>query len=365
MIDIVNTFKTQYDQRILLAGLVNPRNKPLDQGVKVEQIVSYDRSSTIRRLYTWSWSFLQILFLVKWKYRDAHLFLVSNPPLATLLPLFCSNSYSLLIYDIYPDTLVEYRILKRTSFLAKLWQWGNKKVFSKAQQIFTITESMKNRLCQYTIDQQKIRVVPVWTDNSFFKPIDKPENPFLAKLGLADRFIVLYSGNLGHTHQVEILIELARKTTREELYFLIIGEGEKEKLIREKIVAYGLKNCRLLPWQPTEVLPYSLSAADLAVVSLGRQASKLSIPSKTYNFLSVGAPIMGISDPGSELSQLIKRHRVGANFSEEELESMLFFIEEVLDNPAQQLELKENASLASKAYGPENAKLFLEGAFTS
>ena len=364
MVDIINQYAPHYEECVLLTGLLNPRNNQLQKKVKVEPIITYDRKSTWRRLFTWSWGTIQVLFKLWFRHRKAELFIVSNPPFAPLLPLFLPHPFSLLIYDIYPDALVEYQIIQKNSRLVKIWKWVNKKVFAKARKIFTITESMKACLKQYTSAPNRIQVIPVWTDNRFFSPIAKKDNPFIRDLGLEDKFVVLYSGNLGYTHDVEVLVELAALSTRPELYFLIIGEGDKQKLIQEKIIAQNLSNCRWMPWQPTEMLPFSLSAADVAVVTLGQEASKLSIPSKTFNFMSVGAPLLTIADPLSELSQVVNRHEIGANYPPDAVIEMLQFIEKLLDDPNYHDQLKTNARKASQAYGPDNARLFLEDSFT-
>lgn len=365
MVDIINQYAPHYEECILLTGLLNPRNNQLQEKVKIEPIITYNRQSTARRLFTWTCGTIQVLLKLWFRHRKAELFIVSNPPFSTLIPLVSSHSFSLLIYDIYPDALVEYRILKENSPLVKMWKWANRKVFAKAKKIFTITESMQLCLERYISEPNRIKVVPVWTDNRFFSPIAKKENPFIRDMGLEDKFVVLYSGNLGYTHDVEILVELAAQATRPELYFLIIGEGDKQKLVQDKIALYNLQNCRWLPWQPTEMLPYSLSAADLAVVTLGREASKLSIPSKTFNFMSVGVPILTIADPFSELSQLVKRHEMGANYRPDAVAAMLQFIEQLLDNPDYHDQLKVNARKASQSYGPDNARLFWDNSFTS
>ena len=60
---------------------------------------------------------MKILFLIKFKYPKAHLFLVSNPPFTAWIPLFCKNSYDILIYDVYPDALVEFGYFKQNSWI--------------------------------------------------------------------------------------------------------------------------------------------------------------------------------------------------------------------------------------------------------
>ncbi|HEY5590932.1 MAG TPA: hypothetical protein VIK55_07920 [Paludibacter sp.] len=103
MIDIIHAVGKNYSESVLIAGTIHPRNNPLGDGVTVEKIVPINRKSTIKRSISWSLGFLKALYLVKTKYKNAHLFLTTNPPFAPLIPLFCSNSYTLLVYDVYPD----------------------------------------------------------------------------------------------------------------------------------------------------------------------------------------------------------------------------------------------------------------------
>jgi hypothetical protein len=93
MVDIISAFEGQFDERVLFTGFLNERNNKLSHNIKVEKLKRYNRSSSFKRIFTWSLAFLKALWLIKIKYRKAHLFLVSNPPFATLLPIFCKNSF--------------------------------------------------------------------------------------------------------------------------------------------------------------------------------------------------------------------------------------------------------------------------------
>ena len=357
MIDIIHTFGKHFTDNVLIAGTINPRNNPLGNQVVIEKIVPINRKSTLKRLISWSLGFLKTLYLVKTKYRNAHLFLTTNPPFAPLIPLFCSNSYTLLVYDVYPDVLTEFKILRKDSFFVKLWQNANRKVYAKADQLFTISEGMKSCMEFYSGDRM-VKVVPVWTDNKFLKPISKKENPFVISQGLENKFVVLYSGNLGYTHDLDVIIEIAAKIKHTDLFFLIIGEGDKKSQLQQKISDHGLTNCRILPLQPIEILPYSLATADLGIVSLGKGASMLSVPSKTFNLMSVGVPLLCIASKESELSGLVQKHEIGKCFASDEVTAMIEFTESLADNPSYHKTLCENALKASKQYGSENAEKF-------
>ena len=358
MIDIINAH-SNYQQRSIITGKLIQRNISIDPSVKIEKIITYNRSSGVKRMFTWAVGFIQILWLVKTRYRKADLFIVTNPPFAGLIPLFCNNPFSILIYDVYPDVLVAYKFLSNDSLITKWWRKANRKIFASAKNIFTIAAGMKEVLCQYTTSE-KIKVIPLWADNRFLKPIAKADNQFIQKHQLHNKFLVIYSGNLGHSHNVEVLVEIANAFSDIEVMFVIIGEGDKQQEIDDLIKKYQLGNCVLLPWQNVETLPHSLSAADLAVVTLGKGASGFSIPSKTFSLMSAGVPLLCIADKASELASLVNSSGTGKCFEADEITAMIQFILLVKSDKNYSLRLKENALTISAEYGPDNALKFAE-----
>lgn len=357
MIDIIHAHQ-QYKKRTIIAGKLVQRDTALDSTVKFEKIITYNRSSSVKRLFTWGWGFIQILWLLKTRYRKSHLFIVTNPPLAVFIPLICSNTFSILVYDVYPDALVAYKFIGANSLITRLWKRANRKVFAKAKKIFTISEGMKSVLSRY-VEKDKIDMIPVWTDNSFFQPISKSANVFIQNNNLLDKFIVMYSGNMGHSHNIEVLTDIAAAIKDPGICFVLIGDGDKKKFIVEKIKTLQLVNCVLLPWQEMDMFPFSLAAADLAIVTLGKEASVLSVPSKTFNLLSVGAPLLCITDHSSELAALVNQYAVGKCFSSGDIENMVKYIESVKSDADYRGTLQQNSLKASKDFGPENAFKFV------
>jgi hypothetical protein len=357
MIDIIQVFKEEYDERVLLTGWLNPRNRTLDPEVKVIKTIAYDRSSGMKRMLTWSFAFLKAVWLIKTTYQKADLFLVSNPPFATLIPLFVNNSYKILIYDIYPDALVEFGYFKKQSLLIKMWEKANRKVFTRAQKVYTLTEEMKSRVGRYS-DSKNIEVVPIWTDNDFLKPILKSNNPFIKQMGWEDKFIVMYSGNMGKSHPVEVLVHLAIKNrSNDKIFFLLIGGGDKYNGLEELIFKNKLNNIKILPWQDTSILPLTLSGADLALVTIGNEASDLSIPSKTFNLMSVGTPIICVAPQNSALARLVKNEKIGEVFQALEINAISIFIENCILFKSNYDCLVNNNLKLSLKYSRNNASL--------
>jgi glycosyltransferase involved in cell wall biosynthesis len=359
MIDIINAYVASGYHCVLITGRLVQRSTPLHASVKIERIIKYDRKTTLRRLLTWTLGFLQILIKIVFKFRKDILFIVSNPPVALFLPILVKNRYQLLIFDVYPDALSELGYLSHKSFIIKLWRKANRKVFERADSIFTITESMKEVLQVYS-GGKMIKVVQVWTDNLFFKPIDPDKNSFIKKHNLSGKFIVLYSGNIGLSGDVEVLTDIAERINRDDIIFVIIGDGAKKQMISEKKEKLRLKNLILMPWQPVSELPFSLSAASLAVISIGKKASSLAIPSKLFNFLSVGAPLLCMTSKGSEVDRLVNRYECGKSFEPDDISGMVNFILELADNEILNKVFSQNSLKASESFDISNVNLMLE-----
>jgi hypothetical protein len=355
MIDLANAFTEKGFSVTLITGRLVVRNHKLMDKVKVARIIKYDRKSNIRRMLTWSIAFVQILLLVIFKYRNSNLLLVTNPPLALFVPLFVRNRYSLLVFDVFPDAISELGVMKEKSLLIRVWGKLNRRIYKHADSIFVISEGMKELVVKYA-GEHPINLIPLWSDNGFIKPINPKQNPFIIENKLSGKFIVMYSGNIGITQNPELLIDLAKlSVSRTDILFLIIGDGIMRRQIEDEIKNSALTNCILMPWQEPENIPFSLAASNLAVVSMGKLSSSISIPSKLYNFLSAGSPILGIASPDSELADIIQKLRVGKCFKPSEKLKMLAFIHSIADDSALYNKLTVNSLKAASHFTPENA----------
>tara|TARA_B110000908_G_C10260065_1_gene458543 strand:- start:3548 stop:4375 length:828 start_codon:yes stop_codon:yes gene_type:complete len=257
----------------------------------------------------------------------------------------------------YPQVLVKNNLISTSSWLYNYWIYLNKKMFDNAKHVFTLSDGMKENL-KYISRPEEVKVVPVWTNTTFFNDIPKAENIFLKTNHLEGKFIVGYSGNLGKTHPVEKIIEIAEylKNTQ-DIQFLIIGDGEK-KLMLEKIQAQKkLPNLKILDFQATKLFPHVLAAMDIGVVTLEINATDLSVPSKTFDLMSAGKPILSIASNNSELAAIIATNHIGQNFDENaSIEQMAAYILKLKSNLDLYEEISENSKRNSLKYTQENAK---------
>ena len=359
-IDMLEAYGSKYADRAIVAATIVERGTPLSKEVKWHQIIKYDRRTVFKRVYTWVIATLQIFWIVAWRYRKAHIVAVTNPPFSIYVPwLLRVKSYDIVVYDAYPDALVNFRYTKKGSVIYRAWSELNKKAFRGANRIFTLTNGMKELVLDYIENSSKVEVVHLWSSASDFKAVLDDDNEILSKTDSKGKFCLVYSGNLGLTHPVEKLIDLAALLDPEIFSIIIIGGGAKEKMLNEIQEIKRHPHVHLLPWQPVDLLSHSLQAADLSIVTLDKEASNLSIPSKTFNIMSVGNPILGICNLDSGLAEIILGNSCGIIFDGQDLESLAEQIRELERNKALQEKLKANSLEASKRFTKANAHKYV------
>lgn len=358
MVDIANAYSEKYEEVILFAGNIVKYERPLSSKIKIEKLVRYNKSSIFKRIYTWLYSFVQITWKLKTRYKDAYVIYVTNPPLSYWAALFTKNAFSIIEYDIYPEALKNIGI-KETHFIYKIWGTVNRKIFKRADCIFTLSDGMKFLLSKYT-DVAKIKIIYNWSSNSNLSPLNKNLNPFIEEHNLQNKFVIMYSGNIGYTHNVELLLDLAIKFKQDSsIHFMVIGDGGKKKDLMNTAFRNDLTNCTFLDWQPAEKIQYSLAAADLSVVTLTEETAFVSVPSKTYNLLAVGSPLLCIAPKKSELAKLVNEEMCGAVYEKTEFNAMCDFVEKIKGNIVMHQMMKMNALKASEKYTYTNAKKYV------
>jgi len=192
---------------------------------------------------------------------------------------------------------------------------------------------------------------------------------FSKKHNIQDKFVVMYSGNFGLTHNIEKMIAASEAmASYQDIIFLIIGGGPKQEVVKKYISATKAKNLIYLPFQNEDMLPYTLTSADIAVVLDSFSAnpgstSTASIPSKTFYLMAAGNAIYAESDDSSELSRIINHFEIGFCDKSQSLENFIKFIKNCYSDRLLLNKLKENSRNASANFSDKNAALLYESIY--
>lgn len=280
------------------------------------------------------------LRLLRYSRRGDLILYTTEPPylplLGWLLHRLTRTPYLVLLYDLYPDVLVELNVLPASHWLVRLWRQFNRWMYADAQELIVLSEPMEERVRQHApAAAAKLSVIPSWADSQQIRPLDKADNWFVQREQLHDSFTVLYSGNQGRCHDLVTVLAAALLLRHDPgVQFLFIGNGPQNSRLRGLVRDLSLRNCRFLPYQELSDLPFTLSAADLALVTLSMEAEGLVAPSKLYGHLAAGTPIAAITPARSYLHELVEREGCGRWFANGDAEGLAGWIQQLRADPA-------------------------------
>lgn len=358
-IGFTNAFYKKFDQVALITGSIHVQGEELEPGIEVKKINKWAERPAWKKMASYLIATIKIWWLLVTRYRKYEVFFVSLPPMGYLLNLILPNRFSIVIWDVYPD-IFKITGMSESHWLYRLWGYLNRKTFAKAYRIFTISEKMRDLLSQY-VNSNKLIIQPIWSIFQANEKVEKEKNPFVQQHKLAGKFIVQYSGNIGLTHKVEVMVQLAEKMQDyPDVLFQIIGRGPRKLTLQKLVKQKQLPNCSFLPFQSDEMFPFSLSAADLGVVILDDLTSKGSVPSKSYNLMSYGIPSLYIASPDSQLRIYAEKYKHAECYSESQLDEAVEYIKELNTNEKKHFEYSQNAVKAAKNFRRYNADKFVE-----
>jgi colanic acid biosynthesis glycosyl transferase WcaI len=245
------------------------------------------------------------------------------------------------VEDLYPDTAIASGMI-RNKKLIRFFYYLEKFLYKKCTRLSVISEGFKQIILDKGIPNNKIYVQPIWADPDFIQPGTK-SNSFRNLFGLNGQFVVLYAGNIGLTSSLEDIINVAEKLKEDtHIRFVLVGEGIKKAEIEGQILKRSLTNVTLLPFQPREMLPEMMMAADVGLVTMNELTSAYSLPSKVFNVMASARPILSIAPANSELDQLVSTNNIGINISPGDCENLQKAILYLLENPGMCDELGKN-----------------------
>src|SRR6266545_3120519 len=217
----------------------------------------------------------------------------------------------LIMHDLYPDVLIMAGLLKPDSLPASAMRGLNALMFRALDAVVVIGRDTEKLLLRYDgMTSDKIRFIPNWaTLERGVRAVD-PDNPY--RRPLSARFVVGLSGNLGFTHDPVIVFEAARLLRDNgDIHFLLSGWGVGFDQLREMQSEAKLPNVTLVDRVEDDQLQTFLSAADVWIIPYRRNVAGVSVPSRFYNLLAIGRPVILVSEPDAEAALTVTEHDVG------------------------------------------------------
>lgn len=257
--------------------------------------------------------FLTFLISTIWNSRKVKgnydLLIASSPPISTPLVGFIMSKikkcrFVLEIRDIQPQSSEDFGNLKPSLFTRMLKRYMNY-MYNKADQIIGVTDGISEFLRNSSKDQSKVFTVKSGVSQEF---INSEANGIRKKFGWSEKFLVMYAGTLGWAHSLEIFIESARQLNhKSDIKFVFVGDGQKRSVLEGMVRDYNLKNVEFVGAQPLNIIPDFLQASDVLVHCMKDvPVAKGNLPSKLFEYMAVGKPILYGSSGGEAVDELEK-----------------------------------------------------------
>ncbi len=298
--------------------------------------------------------------IVKFRRGDKVLVVTAPPSLpyqTGLAALIKGSGYYLLLHDLYPDILVAVGGAKPRSFLVRTIDVANRWLYKHAAKIIAVGRDMKERLEVKTAGLDvPIAVIPNWADMVNIEPRPREDNELLEELGVKDKLVFLYAGNIGHPTDIRSIVEAAETLRNEPVHFIFVGSGAKLPWLRDEVASRELKNVSILGQLPRDQQRVFLNAGDVALISLVKGMLGTAMPSRTYNTLATGMPILALTEDGSELARVVDEENVGWHIPPGQPDALDDIIREILSRRSELGYMKHRARAAALAkYTPEKA----------
>lgn len=219
------------------------------------------------------------------------------------------------IQDFNPEQ-AEFTGYVHNRFLLWLAKWLDNRSCEKADLVITASLDMQKNL-QKRFLKKKIPdnlVIENWVDLQKVMPVPRKGNPLFEKFSLPkDGFYISYAGNIGIMQDFPTVLQAAKMLEEScpEIQFVIIGDGARKEWIVQTIERKELRNLHLFPMQPSGQESFLYSLGDVEMVSIGKNVTRCSIPSKTWKICAAGRPILCQADQDSILTEKIAENEMG------------------------------------------------------
>jgi glycosyltransferase involved in cell wall biosynthesis len=272
--------------------------------------------------------------------RGDQLLVVTNPPalpFAMILAAKIRGTESvLLIHDLYPDVLVATGMASNNSLLVRSYSRAARWLYRNADRIIVVGRDQRDLVVRrFQEASGRISVIPNWADTSRIRPAPAKGESLRRKLGLEGKFVVQHLGNMGRTHGIDAMAEAAERLLEyPDIHFLVVGSGFQKEALLKTVADTGLTNVSVLAPCSDDELEAYLNACDIALISFRSGMTGVSVPSRMYNVMAAGKPILAVADPESELARVVSEEAIGTVVQPDDSRQLAGAILAARDNPS-------------------------------
>ncbi|MFA5713766.1 MAG: glycosyltransferase family 4 protein, partial [Bacteroidales bacterium] len=189
------------------------------------------------------------------------------------------------------------------------------------------------------LDRGKLVLLMNWQKESGYS---LPKSDVREKMGLKDKILVLFGGNIGLGQRVENLYNMAKHySSNNQLQFLVIGKGVKKEYLQELVKDSNLTNIEFIDFMPREEYLDFIKSVDIGLISINENYKVPTCPSKAVSYMSLKIPIFAMINPGSDYGQIIEDAGAGYWVVGSDKERAYKLFDKMIDDSALRKEMGE------------------------
>lgn len=281
---------------------------------------------------------------------------VTNPFLiiffVAVIRTFKKFEYTLLVHDVFPENTIPSGLKKKESWSYKLLKLVFDWSYRKADEIVVLGHDMKELLMKKGVSEAKLNIITNWHDDEV-NPMVINREKYFGITSLKDKIVLGFAGNVGRVQGLEKFLECFTRSNNPQLVFVIIGDGAALGGLKNKYS--DNENILFLGNKPRSEQSLFLNSFDISLVTLAAGMYGLGVPSKSYNILKSGKPILYIGDAGSEIDIMVRKFDCGWSFNWDDKEKIIHFLNRIQSDELVAFECK-NEDLADKYFSPQTIK---------
>ena len=311
-----------------------------------------DNKSNRRRIVNYT-SYLVSGFLRAIFMKKPDVIIATSPPIfVALLGLLLSKIWRvplvLDVRDIWPESAVQMGNLRSGSPVVKLLEAIEVLLYRNAAKITVATPGMvkivRDRIAQ---PEKDVSFIPCAVNiPKYYQPKNRTNDCFST-----NKFNVLYAGLHGHAQNLNCLLDVAdRLQGNEDIHFTFVGDGPEKSKLQEIAKIKNLRNVTFMNPVSKEEIGQFYLGADVAIVPLmDLQVFKTVFPSKTFELMAFGVPI--ILGVGGQIEELAEKNKAALCVEPDNVSMYEEAILRLYENPDLRLDLSKSArSLATTQF---------------
>lgn len=304
-----------------------PKNEILE-GVTIKRIkyTTFNNKSKLGRIFNFFSLFISMLTKLFYLRKFKKIIVYSNPPILPLitylLKKFYGTEFIFVAFDIYPDNALKIKSIKVNGLIHKVMNFINRRVYSNASSIILLGNEMKDYVLNHKIavSSKNLQVIPNWFSNEKILQSPLVVNNEFKKIQENNKFVVLYSGNMGPVQDMETILQgILSFKNHKDIFFIFSGHGSKVDYVKKFLINNKIKNARVFGFLQGQDYADVLTISNVCLVSLEKGIEGLGVPSKTYGYLAAGKPVISIMDPYTDISKDLDEFKCGVNIVQSDL----------------------------------------------